>query len=284
MFVPCPHCGFLVSLIVPPHGPSQRCPRCDGALPVDSSAAVNAPEPTDDAGALAAGDAGSDNGSGANTESGIVPAMDLAPAADHPTDSAMPAVAAQSKMPPAPTDPSARVARTRRSVPSFVRGTAVAKAPRRAWRWYAAIVALVVLLALQLLLAQRAELAASARWRPWVAGLCSALQCEIPAWHEPRAYTMLSRSVQPSPTMPGVLSVEANFRNDARWPQPWPTLMLTLSDIEGRDVGKRAFAPSEYRDRKHDSADRLAPGQSATVRLQVREPAPRIVAFTFDFH
>ena len=57
---------------------------------------------------------------------------------------------------------------------------------------------------------------------------------------------MLQRNVQPKPGAPGVLHVNASFRNDARWPQPWPTVLLTLSDIDGRQVGLRAFKPGEY--------------------------------------
>lgn len=134
---------------------------------------------------------------------------------------------------------------------------------------------------LQLLLAQRAELAAQARWRPVVAAVCGILGCELPPWREPTAFTMLGRNVQPKAGMAGVLTVNASFRNDARWSQPWPTIVLILSDIDGRQVGQRAFAPAEYRDR--DSTELLMPGQSATVQLDVIEPAPRIVAFTFDF-
>ena len=164
-----------------------------------------------------------------------------------------------------------------------MRGAQPATRSRLGWPWYVAIAALGLLLGLQLLLAQRHELAASARWRPWVEGLCNALPCEIPAWREPHAFTMLDRSVQPHPTMPGVLAVQARFRNDARWPQPWPTLVLSLSDVEGRQVGLRVFAPSEYRAGATATDELLAPGQSTAVRLQVREPSPRIVAFTFDF-
>jgi hypothetical protein len=167
-------------------------------------------------------------------------------------------------------------------LPSFVAPTTAASTARR-WPGYAASGVLALVLALQLLLAQRYELAASARWRPWVAALCNVLPCEIPAWHEPRAFTMLARSVQPSHTTAGVLEVEASFRNDAPWPQHWPTLLLSLADVQGREVGRRAFAPSAYRDRGANPDDTLAPGQSATARLQVREPAPGVVAFTFDF-
>jgi hypothetical protein len=191
-------------------------------------------------------------------------------------------IAAASSIAPAivrPAPPRRRAAP--RGTPSFARIRQPAPARQLNWRGPVAIVVLVLILMLQLLLAQRAELAAQARWRPVVAAVCGALGCELPPWREPIAFTMLGRNVQPKAGMPGVLIVSASFRNDARWPQPWPTIVLSLSDIDGRQVGQRAFAPAEYRD--HDSAELVAPGQSAAVQLDVIEPAPRIVAFTFDF-
>ena len=181
--------------------------------------------------------------------------------------------------------PPPRPAPRGKATPSFVRIPAAEASldHRRRWRKPAAIVALVLLLSLQLLLADRAQLAASARWRPLVSALCGALQCSVPAWREPAAFTLLHRDVRPHPTLPGVLHVSATFRNDARWPQPWPALLLTLSDIDGRSVGARAFAPRDY---LGDTPTRsgVASGQSATVAMDIIEPAPRIVAFTFDFH
>lgn len=172
--------------------------------------------------------------------------------------------------------------RRARRTPSFVRHATPATAARRRWPWAVAIGALMLALALQLLLAQRQELAASARWRPLITGLCGALQCGVPPWREPAAFTMLSRNVQPKPGAPGVLTASASFRNDARWPQPWPTLVLGLSDIDGHQVGLRAFSPGEYRGDAAAGGE-LAPGQGATAQFEVIEPAPRIVAFTFDF-
>ncbi|MCF7223291.1 DUF3426 domain-containing protein [Marilutibacter chinensis] len=155
-------------------------------------------------------------------------------------------------------------------------------ASTRRWPLLAVVAGLVLLLALQLLLSQRAELAAQARWRPLLGALCTALFCELPPWHQPEAYAMLDRSVTPRPDRPGVLRVNASFRNDARWAQAWPVLVLSLSDVDGRQVGLRAFAPDEYR-AAHDPGDVLEPGQSTTVSFDVVEPAPHIVAFTFDF-
>ncbi|MFC5571485.1 DUF3426 domain-containing protein [Lysobacter yangpyeongensis] len=247
MFVACPHCGFLVAA----HGGAiQRCPRCGSAI--DPRLArplardeVPAPVPTADA---ASGD-----------DASAVEEQDV--------------VAASETQPP----------RRRRAAhaPSFARRHAPAPVRATHWRSWLVIAALTLLLCVQILLAQRETLAADARWRPLVGGACSLLRCDVPAWREPAAFTMLQRSVQPKAGERGVLRVSASFRNDARWEQPWPTVLLTLSDMDGRQVGSRAFAPSDYL--PAGQGGRIAPGQSATIQLDVIEPAQQVVAFTFDF-
>ncbi len=120
------------------------------------------------------------------------------------------------------------------------------------------------------------------RTRPLIGSVCAVLLCDLPPWREPAAYTMLARSVQPAGES-GALSVEAGFRNDARWPQPWPTLLLSLSDVHGQAIAQRAFTAQEYRPGSAQTTSQLAPGQSASVQFEVVEPTPRIVAFTFEF-
>lgn len=178
---------------------------------------------------------------------------------------------------------STRAQASRRSSPSFVRTTpatsTLGKAGRR-WPARIAALALSVLLALQLLLAQRDALAASAQWRPVIAGLCSVGLCTLPPWRDPAAFTMLSRNVAPVPGT-GELTVSARFRNDAPWPQAWPHLHLVLSDAQGRPAAARVLAPREY---AGDAAKRpIAPQQSVDASARVREPGPATVAFVFDF-
>jgi hypothetical protein len=173
--------------------------------------------------------------------------------------------------------------RRRTDAPSFTRPRVRANAASRiGWRSLVAAGGLSLLLVLQLLLAQRDTLAASPRWRSTITTVCAALRCSLPPWHEPAAFTMLSRDVRPHPGAPGTLLINASFRNDARWPQPWPRLLLTLSDLDGRMVGARSFAADEYLGAT-PTQSALAPGQTAAVTLSVVEPAPNIVAFTFDF-
>ncbi|WP_267083861.1 DUF3426 domain-containing protein [Xanthomonas sacchari] len=171
------------------------------------------------------------------------------------------------------------------AAPSFLHGPRERRPVLRAapWQWIA-LAGLGLLLALQILIADRQRLGADPRWRPWVAGVCQVLRCSVPAWREPAAFTMLSREVRPLPGHAGTLQVQATFRNDARWAQAWPLLQLSLADADGRTIGSRVLRPQEYLGRARPDSATLAPGQSAQIAFQVREPAAETAAFSFDFH
>lgn len=171
------------------------------------------------------------------------------------------------------------------AAPSFLHGPGARRPVLRAapWQWIA-LAGLGLLLALQILIADRQRLGADPRWRPWVAGVCQVLRCSVPAWREPAAFTMLSREVRPLPGHAGTLQVQATFRNDARWAQAWPLLQLSLADADGRTIGSRVLRPQEYLGRARPDSVTLAPGQSAQIAFQVREPAAETAAFSFDFH
>ena len=276
MFLPCPHCGFLVSLLAPGDAQGQRCPRCE--QPLEDPAASG---PLDEPIATAIDTGATHDTSDVDAPAEAAPSLPIdTPDEDEPEDATSTVTATVDNVPPPPP---ARRARTRgRHGPSFARITLPGEADTLRWPLRIAAAVLTVLLLVQLLLAQRAELATDARWRPWVQAACSAFGCDLPAWHEPGAFRMLDRNVRPKAGTSGVLEVTASFRNDARWQQAWPTLRVGLTDVDGREVAARAFTPDEYRPSTNVDA-RLAPGQSASVRFDVREPAAPIVAFTFDF-
>lgn len=145
-----------------------------------------------------------------------------------------------------------------------------------------ALVVLVLLLAGQLFFGERATLAAQAQWRPLVTAACDAIRCSLPPWREPAAFVMLARDVIAVPDRPGVLRVQASFRNDARWAQPWPALVLTLSDADNRTLGTRRFEPKDYLG-DAPASSLLAPGQATQLAFDIVEPAPDVVAFDFRF-
>lgn len=267
-----------------------------GRVTKSRTAAVMVPPPPTDAGGEASAAAPADIGAlaeaaipeAARTED--TPAVEVAREAKAPE--AAPDAGAEGTPPTAITDaepaqasdPVVSMPPRSRHLPSFAHPLH-APSTRHGGRTIAAIAGLALLLALQLLLADRARLAGDARWRPLLSTLCGVLQCELPAWREPAAFTLVARDVRPA--RQGVLHVTATFRNDARWPQPWPALRLALQDVDGRTVGARTLRPEEYRQGGDDDAritqSGLASGQSARVAFDIAEPAATVVAFTFDF-
>ena len=164
--------------------------------------------------------------------------------------------------------------------PSFALNDAPVAVRRRGEWWLLALLTLG--LAGQLFFGERATLAANAQLRPVVETACDAIGCSLPPWREPTAFTMLARDVIAVPERPGVLRVQASFRNDARWAQPWPALILTLSDADNRTLGTRRFLPRDYLG-DAPSSTLLAPGQASQLAFDIDDPAPNVVAFDFRF-
>jgi hypothetical protein len=289
MFVLCPHCQFLVALEPATGQPPEQCPRCRERLqPLREVAQPAAPDRAD-----------------VNVES-VPPAIGETVADQDldvvPVEAGMPEPTADALdiEPESPDVASTETANVmaetapRRNVGAEPAIAPDAPPPRvqSAIRWpsasaghrlaIASVPLLAILLLLQSLLADRTRLAADARWRPLMIGLCDVLSCTLPPWREPAAFTLLERDVRPDPHRSGVLHVSAGFRNDARWSQPWPALLLTLSDADGRVAGTRAFRPQEYL-AAPATQNSLASGQSAKVSFDVVEPTRDVVAFTFDF-
>lgn len=312
MFINCPYCRTLVATDPVTDLPPTHCPQCmsllrrdatveeaadtegDGA-PLDLVALMNTPvmdSPARDMEAETRAHTAAATAMGTSVDHGHEPARDdgaIEPAPDaigadvikadvikaDAVDTGN-AVATAAATAPAPGK------RGSRAMPSFARvANAATQVPRE--RWIPAVVAvLAVLLILQLLLADRARLAADARWRPTLHALCAALFCELPPWREPAAFTLLQRDVRQHPSIPGALRVSATFRNDARWSQPWPRLRLTLSDANGRPAGERDFRAEDYLGGPASQPE-LASGESATVAMDILEPAAQIVGYDFSF-
>jgi hypothetical protein len=296
MFKPCPNCGFLVALIKGREA-SQRCPRCGSALledvelpPADEApreAQARHPEALPDATyepsprrmTRSAVDTGDRSAPVAPTEGNadIASPSVIADAGDvargQPDDRAPDADGA------APLQGHAAPSTGESQAPSFASRRASLVRRDRRWPWAVALPLLALLLGLQLLLSQRAELAQDARWRPVLLTLCGVLGCDVPAWREPHAFAMLARDVRPHPTRDGVLHVTTSLRNDAPWPQPLPVVMLSLSDVDGRVLAARAVAPADYGRRPSALVE---PGDSVDIAFDVREPSPRVVSFDFQ--
>ncbi|SEL49512.1 Protein of unknown function [Pseudoxanthomonas sp. GM95] len=292
----CPHCGQDA-----PRGPSLASLLRPGALaPVLTRTQVTqtldypaAPRATQDPPIVA---------DSARVESPAVPEPEAAPIAPTSAVTVQPEIEVPADEPPLPdedefivppddpNDPTLRADHEAfDDTPGVDAGPSFARVAPRApqvripsWHW-AALAVLTGVLIIQMLVADRARLAQDAAWRPLLERVCGALRCTLPAWQQPQAYTMLARDVKPLPDAAGVLQVRATFRNDARWPQPWPSVSLSLSDADGRIAGARVVVPADYLE-PGQLQSTLAPGQSGQMTVRVREPEGGVVAFAFEFH
>ena len=297
MFINCPYCRTLVSTDPVTDLPPTHCPNCLSMLrrdptledaedasedaPMDLAALMNTPRPEALVETISADAAEIPTAAHVPIDDEPEPMRDDRSAEAAPEQAASDATHGDAEAAAVAIAP-ARGRRGPRAMPSFARGPSAARTgPRERWV-PAAVFALALLLGLQLLLADRARLAGDARWRPVLHALCSALFCELPPWREPSAFALLQRDVRQHPNIPGALRVSATFRNDARWPQPWPRLKLTLSDANGREAGERDFGAEDYLGGP-PSQPELASGESATVAMDILEPAPQIVAYDFSF-
>jgi hypothetical protein len=301
MFAACPHCHFLIALHPQKRVVPATCPRCgkqvdDGSSATAETAAIETGEEMPVAGSSSQRPA---------TEASVTESA-AADTASHPPDAGAADINADADgalTPDTPSDlpttkseenddavaaprenaPSARLTHTTTAIPRFTHtaSTSRVRPPVPRWQWIA-LIALSLLLAIQTMLADRTRLAADASWRPLVAHLCGVFRCSIPVWRQPEAFTMLSRDVRPVGGSPGTLQAQATFRNDARWAQAWPIVLLTLKDADGRTLGARALMPSEYLD-AGQAQNEIAPGQSAQIAVRIREPSVNVVAFSFDF-
>ena len=168
------------------------------------------------------------------------------------------------------------------SAPDFLKPAEPVLRPRRHWFVWLLVPVLTVVLLIQIGVADRERLAADPVWRPRIERLCSLLGCALPPWREPSAFHLSSREVRPHPTVAGALLISITFRNDARFAQPWPLLELSLANLEGQPLGLRRFTPREYLGTLPTNAE-IAPGQSASLSLEIVDPGKRAVEFHFDF-
>lgn len=168
-------------------------------------------------------------------------------------------------------------------LPSFARLQRLSGRPGHTLRWVLACTALALLLGVQLVWAERRPLLRNAQFGPWLRSACSILGCRLPLVPDLAKLQLVSRDVRPHPSVPGALIISATIRNNARHAQPYPVVDITLSDLDGNRVAMRRFRPADYLDDPAAIARGLAPGASASLVFEVRDPGKRAVAFEFGF-
>ncbi|MBN8726945.1 MAG: zinc-ribbon and DUF3426 domain-containing protein [Xanthomonadales bacterium] len=165
--------------------------------------------------------------------------------------------------------------------PAFA--TRRARRPRRNGPWLAACALLLVALAAQAAWSERDRWLDAPRVRAWLDPACARLGCTLPLRRDAARLVLSSRDIRPHPSAPGALIISATLRNDAPFAQAYPTLKITLSNLDERRVAMRRFRPDEYIGDRRELAAGLGPGASSALAFEVVDPGQDAVAFEFDF-
>jgi len=106
-------------------------------------------------------------------------------------------------------------------------------------------IVLAALLALQIAVQERDRLAASdPGLRPWLSGLCAALECRIGAPRQIESIAIDSSSFNKLRT--DAYRLQVTLKNQARTEVAMPSLELTLTDSDEQPVVRRVLMPAEF--------------------------------------
>lgn len=143
---------------------------------------------------------------------------------------------------------------------------------------------LLALLVIQAGTTLRTELGQFPGLAPLAEWFCDDQECAGAAPRAPERIRIVNRDVRPHPQEAGALLISLSFVNEADFPQPYPTLEVSFSDIHDRRIALRRFQPSEYLRGKRRSSDPLPPGELVALSLSIVDPGERGVSFRFEFY
>jgi predicted Zn finger-like uncharacterized protein len=180
------------------------------------------------------------------------------------------------------TEKPARHVPPRTQTPTFARIRHVAPIQRN-WPWTLGACLLLLTLVAQISYAERTVLLDDSRTRPLLDRACASIGCRLPLRHDPATLQLLSRDIRPHPSVPNALIISATLRNEATFPQAFPAVEITLSDLDENRIAMRRFLPQEYLGDSRGITNGLAPGGTAALVFEVADPGKNAVAFEFKF-
>ena len=125
----------------------------------------------------------------------------------------------------------------------------------------------------------RAALVRNAITRPWLLDVCRVLAVPPPQVRDLALLRLDARDIRRHPDVPDALLISATLHNTAPWTQPYPLLEVRLSDLAGRAVAARVFAPTTYLPDAALATRGLPPGARAAISIEIRDPGRQAVAF-----
>ena len=147
------------------------------------------------------------------------------------------------------------------------------------------VVSLVLLaaIALQLALFRNVELANKLPvLKPYLISFCQYMPCQFTGQRDVKRIHLTSRDVRTHPGAKNTILISAIFVNNARFDQPYPDILITLSDLTTTVVAQRRFTPADYL-AQASAFQLMKAGKPVHITLEVLDPGNDAANFQFEF-
>ncbi len=147
--------------------------------------------------------------------------------------------------------------------------------------WLLACTTLLAAAALQLAWFEREQVIQYPEGRRLLEKLCDHVPCQVPERRDLSLIQITQRQIRSHPQRRNALLVELTLENRAPFHQPYPTVELSLSTIDGQLVARRSFSPAEYLGPTADP--QMPPGIPRQIRIEIEDPGSNVTGFEFNF-
>jgi predicted Zn finger-like uncharacterized protein len=169
-----------------------------------------------------------------------------------------------------------------RVAPAELEGEQASAPSRLATLWSAGTVALVIILAAQIVNHYRNDLAANAQLNGPLTALYASLGIPlVPRW-DLHAYDVRQLGASVDSASSGQIMVRASIKNGAPQAQPLPLLRVTLQDRFGNRIAARDVPPQYYLPRARPASSLLSAGQRIDAEMAFVDPGSNAVGFEID--
>lgn len=143
-------------------------------------------------------------------------------------------------------------------------------AQQRRWPWLVGSLLLLLALSAQALYFYRVEIAAQLPGlKPMLTSYCGLLKCTIPLPKKPELMSIESSDLEADPLQANVITLSALLHNRATHTQAFPSLELSLTDMQDKVVARRTFAPAEYLKATEEEKLGLAANREMSIKLRL---------------
>ncbi|MCK7545269.1 DUF3426 domain-containing protein [Marinobacter bryozoorum] len=153
----------------------------------------------------------------------------------------------------------------------------------RGWLWTLVVLALLAGLVSQVAWFQFDRLSAIPELRPWYEKACDYAGCELAPLVAMDRIQSRKLVVRTDPENRSALLVDAVIINQAEFEQPFPSIALTFSNLNGDVVAQSVFPPEDYLAGEGSGLDAMPPGTPVRIAISIRDPGRDAVNYNLRF-